>query len=40
MKEFPEEKPAEFWNRIYTGVIVTTFVVITLLWVFSRYFST
>ena len=33
------ERPASFWRRIYIAVIVTTFVVITLLWAFSRYFS-
>ena len=39
MNEYPEEKPAAFWNRIYVAVVITTFVVITLLWAFSRYFS-
>src|SRR5215207_7869452 len=33
------DKPDPFWRRIYIAVIVTTFVVITLLWAFSRYFS-
>ena len=34
-----EERPDGFWNRIYFAVVVTTFIVITLLWAFSRYFS-
>lgn len=34
-----EERPAEFWRRVYIAVIVWTFVVVTLLWAFSRYFS-
>ncbi len=34
-----EEKPDSFWNRIYVAVVATTFVVITLLWAFSRYFA-
>ena len=34
-----EEKPDSFWNRIYLSVIATTVVVVTLLWAFSRYFS-
>jgi len=33
------EKPDSFWNRVYAAVIVTTVVVVTLLWAFSRYFS-
>jgi hypothetical protein len=39
MNEYPEEKPAAFWNRVYIAVVVTTVIVITLLWAFSRYFS-
>jgi hypothetical protein len=39
MNEYPEEKPSEFWNRVYIAVVTTTFIVITLLWAFSRYFS-
>lgn len=35
----PTEKPDTFWRRVYFAVVVTTFVVITLLWAFSRYFS-
>jgi len=34
-----EEKSDAFWNRVYASVVVTTFVVITALWAFSRYFS-
>ena len=33
------EKPASFWRRVYIAVVVTTVVVVTLLWAFSRYFS-
>ena len=39
MNEIPEEKPNAFWNRVYIAVVITTFVVITLLWAFSRFFS-
>jgi hypothetical protein len=39
MTEPPVERPARFWRRVYVSVIATTFVVITLLWAFSRYFS-
>jgi hypothetical protein len=28
-----------FWRRVYIAVIVNTFVVITALWAFSRYFA-
>ena len=35
----PEEKPDSFWGQVYVAVLATTFVVITLLWAFSRYFS-
>lgn len=34
-----EERSSSFWNRIYAWVLVTTFVVVTALWAFSRYFS-
>ncbi len=34
-----EERPTRFWNRVYAAVILTTVVVVTLLWAFSRYFS-
>ena len=34
-----EEKPNTFWNKVYVAVVITTFVVITSMWAFSRYFS-
>ncbi|MEP7213614.1 MAG: hypothetical protein ABI791_11080 [Acidobacteriota bacterium] len=35
-----DHEPHErFWRRIYIAVIVNTFVVITALWAFSRYFA-
>lgn len=34
-----EELPDEWWHRVYAGVIVTTVIVLALLWAFSRYFS-
>jgi hypothetical protein len=34
-----EELPDEWWYRIYLAVIVTTIIVISALWAFSRYFS-
>lgn len=34
-----EELPDEWWHRVYAAVILTTVVVIALLWTFSRYFS-
>jgi hypothetical protein len=34
-----EELPDSWWYRVYLGVIVTTIVVITLLGLFSKYFS-
>ncbi len=36
MEDRENEAP---WNRVYAAVIVTTFVVITALWAFSKYFS-
>ena len=39
MNEYPEEKPSDFWGSVYIAVVITTFVIITLLWAFSRYFS-
>jgi hypothetical protein len=33
------EKPSVFWKRVYVAVILNTIVVVTLLWAFSRYFS-
>jgi hypothetical protein len=40
--EKPEALPGRsdaFWRRIYLAVIVNTFLVITALWAFSRYFA-
>ena len=34
-----DELPDEWWYKVYAAVLVTTIVVITLLWAFSRYFS-
>ena len=34
-----EELPDDWWHRVYAAVIVTTVVVLCLLWAFSRYFS-
>jgi hypothetical protein len=34
-----EELPDEWWYRVYAGVIITTILIISLLWAFSRYFS-
>jgi hypothetical protein len=33
------QRPESFWRRVYIAVIVTTVVVVTALWAFSRYFS-
>jgi hypothetical protein len=33
------ELPDEWWYKVYVAVIVTTIVVISLLWTFSNYFS-
>lgn len=33
------ERPDTFWNRVYVAVVAATVVVVTLLWVFSRYFG-
>jgi len=33
------ELPDEWWYKVYVAVIITTVVVISLLWAFSRYFS-
>ncbi len=38
-EERPTERPDRFWNRVYTAVVITTFVVVMLLWGFSRYFG-
>lgn len=34
-----EELPDAWWYRVYLGVIVTTILVVSALWAFSRYFS-
>lgn len=34
----PERSDA-FWRRVYLSVVAVTFVVITALWAFSRYFA-
>jgi hypothetical protein len=34
-----EELPDAWWHRVYLGVIVTTVLVISGLWAFSRFFS-
>jgi uncharacterized BrkB/YihY/UPF0761 family membrane protein len=34
-----KDKPDPWWYRVYAGVILTTVVVIALLWLFSKYFS-
>jgi hypothetical protein len=34
-----EERSDSFWHRVYAAVVVTTFLVVTLLWGFSKYFS-
>ncbi len=36
----PIDKPDWFWHRVYAAVIGFTFLVITALWAFSKYFST
>lgn len=38
-KQPPPEKPTAFWNRVYIAVVITTIIVIALLWTFSRYFA-
>ncbi|MEK7854863.1 MAG: hypothetical protein AAB288_02150 [Acidobacteriota bacterium] len=40
--EYKEEvagRSDEFWRRVYLAVFAVTFVVVTALWAFSRYFS-
>lgn len=32
------EMPDRFWKKIYIAVMITTVVVISTLWAFSRYF--
>jgi hypothetical protein len=34
-----EELPDSWWYRVYFAVIITTILVISGLWAFSRYFS-
>jgi hypothetical protein len=34
-----EELPDSWWYRVYLGVIITTVLVISALWAFSRFFS-
>ncbi|HLA95201.1 MAG TPA: hypothetical protein VK612_05725 [Pyrinomonadaceae bacterium] len=34
-----EELPDNWWYKVYVGVIITTVIVISALWAFSRYFS-
>jgi len=33
------ELPDAWWYRVYFGVIITTILVISALWTFSRFFS-
>lgn len=39
MVESVKELPDEWWYRVYLAVIITTVVVLALLWTFSNYFS-
>jgi len=34
-----EELPDKWWYKVYVAVIITTVLVITALWAFSKYFS-
>ncbi len=34
------EPPDSWWYKVYLAVILTTILVITALWGFSKYFST
>lgn len=34
-----EELPDSWWHKVYVGVIVTTIVVVLLLWSFTEIFS-
>jgi hypothetical protein len=38
MRSFTEYISTGGWTKVYIAVVVTTIVVITLLWAFSRYF--
>jgi hypothetical protein len=35
----PEEKPDDWWYKVYVAVMVNAIVMIFLLWLFSRYFA-
>lgn len=37
--ESVKELPDAWWHKIYVAVIVSTVVVISALWAFSKYFS-
>jgi hypothetical protein len=37
--ENAEELPDSWWYRVYLGVILTTIIVISALWLFSKTFS-
>jgi hypothetical protein len=34
-----EELPDAWWYRVYLAVVITTVLVISALWTFTRYFS-
>jgi hypothetical protein len=34
-----EELPDAWWHRVYVAVIVTTVLVVVLLWSFTEFFS-
>ncbi len=38
-KEIVEELPDSWWYRVYAAVIITTIIVISVLGIFTRYFS-
>lgn len=35
----PKEQEYPYWNRVYIAVIITTIVVITAMWAFSKSFA-
>ncbi len=35
----PEEQEYPHWNRVYIAAIITTVVVITAMWMFSKTFA-
>jgi len=37
--QISQELPDDWWYRVYAAVIVTTIIVITMLGIFTRYFS-